>query len=404
MNIPKMRRYKAWLMTVLKKGALSRQEIDLIFRGQLLLPARNRDTGLMQECAAALTMDNSAASQAQRRVWNMIAQDVDRLKQETSQRKAVRRHTGMVIVMVLILALAAAGLAAALSPQVFSFLWGQETPNAFVQKDAADQVKMNLGNIHKEHVAVTILEAAFDGQELRVVYSIRDKNAKRPYTQEDEALLGIAAEKDSLGIICDWVVIDGADVYLSDCGTKSGAQNGELLFYLQALTAEQGVHPEGDFTVGLPLFRNTTGERPASVVPPELQFTLNASDALKLVRNAKPTEATIDGVMYSMIEAAFTPVAGSIRLDVTGDGTRDAKGLVYAFGQDARLYTLAGVPIGEPPVSSFVEAGGQDEPPTAILMRIVPPDVWPEEMLLAIPNKDGKPDLERQIAIELLGK
>jgi len=404
MNIPKRRRYKAWIMTVLKKGALSRQEIDLIFSGQLLLPARNRDTGVMQECATALTMDDFTASQAQRRVWNMIVQDVDRMKRETLQRKAVRRRSGMVIVMLLVLALAAAGLAAALSPKVFSFLWGQDTPNAYVQKDASGLVKANLGNIEKEHVALTILEAVFDGQELRVVYSVRDKGAQRLYTQEDEALLEEVAEKDSLGIICDWVVIDDADVYLSDCGTKPGTENGELLFYLQALTAEQGVTPKGDFAVGLPLFRDTTGERPTSVVPPELQFTLNASRVAKLVRNAKPAEATIDGVKYSMIEAAFTPVAGSIRLDVTGNGAANAKSLVYAFGQDARLYTLDGVQIGEPPLSSFVEPNGQNDPPTAILMRIVPPDVWPEEMLLALPDKDGKPDPVRQIAIKLINK
>ncbi len=401
MNILKRRKYKVWLLATLEKGALSRQEIDIILRGQLLLPARNRDAGLMRECAAALTMDDSDASQAQRRVWNMISKDVEQMKREAAQRKAVRRRTGLVIAMVLVLALAAAGLAAALSPQVFSFLWGQENPNAYVQKDAAGLVKTDLGRIERDHLVITILEAAYDGQELRVVYSVRDKNAQRLYTYEDEALLAKAAEEDSLGIICDWVVLDGADVFLSDCGTNPGAQNGELLYYLQALTAEQGANPEGDFTVGLPLFKDTSGERTKSVVPPELQFTLNAAEAIKLVRTAGPAEATIDGVKFSMTEAAFTPVAGSIRLDVTGNDAANARAVVYTFGLDARLYTLDGVPIGEPPVSSFMEPNGQDAPPTAILMRIVPPDVWAEEMLLALPDKDGKPDAVKRIAIKL---
>ena len=403
MNILKRRKYKAWLMTTLEKDALSSREIDLILRGQLLLPNRNRDAGLMRECANALTMDDSAASQAQRRVWNMISQDIEQMKREAAQRMAVRRRTGIVLTMVLILVLAAAGLAAALSPQVFSFLWGHDTPNAYVQEDAAGLVKTNLGSIEKDPLEITILEAAYDGQELRVVYSVRDKSATRPYTPEDETLLTQAAEKVKLRTICDWVVVDGADINLSDCGTNQGTQNGELLYYLQALMAEQGVHPEGDFRVGLPLHWDTSGERPYTTVPSELTFTLNAKEVMKLVRTAGPAEATIDGMKYSMTEATFTPVAGSIRLDVTGNDVANAKTLVYTFGLDARLYTLDGVQIGEP-VSAFMEPNGYNDPPTAILMRIVPPDVWPEEMLLALPDKDGKPDAVKRIVIRLKAK
>jgi hypothetical protein len=114
------------------------------------------------------------------------------------------------------------------------------------------------------------------------------------------------------------VAVDGADVFLSDCGTNPGEQNGELLFYIQALMAEQDVKPEGDFTVGLPLGKDLSGARPKTIVPPELQFTLNTSETLKLVRTAYPSEVTMDGVHFAMMEATFTPVAGSIRLDVTG--------------------------------------------------------------------------------------
>ena len=398
MNILKRRKYKAWLMTTLKKGELSRREVDLILHGQLLLPARNRDAGLMKECAAALTVDDASASDVERRVWTMISKN---LHQMEKQRKAVRKRTGLVLATVLILALAAAGLAAALSPQVFSFLWGQGTPNAYVQDDASGLVKTSLGSIQKEHVDITIREAAYDGQELRVVYSVRDKNAARlylPYT-EDEKLLNDAAAKDNLGIICDWITVDGRDVYLSDCGENPGEQNGELLFYFQALMAEQDVKPDGNFTVGLPLGKDTSGARPKTVVPPELQFTLNAVEAIKLVRTAAPAEVTVNGVRFAMTEATFTPVAGSIRLDITGGDPAAAKTEAYIWGQDARLYDMDGMQIGQIPVSSFVE--GTDTPPSAILMRIVPPKAWPAEMILALPGTDGKPDSVRRIVIKL---
>ncbi len=398
MNILKRRRYKAWLMTTLKKGALSRREVDLILHGQLLLPARNRDVGLMKECAAALTMDDASASDLERRVWNMISIDIYQMEK---QRKAVRKRTGLVLAMVLMLVLAAASLAAALSPQVFSFLSGQGTPNAYVQEDAAGLVKTSLCSIQKEHVDITILEAAYDGQELRVVYSVRDKNATRPYTphMEDEKLLTDAAALDNLRIICDWVTVDGKDVYLSDCGENPGEQNGELLFYFQALMGEQDVKPEGDFTVGLPLGIDISGARPKTFVPPELQFTLNAAEAIKLVRTAAPAEVTVDGVHFAMTEATFTPVAGSIRLDVTGEDPAVTKTEAYIWGQDARLYAMDGVQMGQPPVSSFVE--GVDTPPSTILMRIVPPETWPSEMILAVPGTDGKPDAAKRIVIKL---
>ena len=60
---------------------------------------------------------------------------------------------------------------------------------------------------------------------------------------------------------------------------------------------------------------------------------------------------------------------------------------------------MDGMQIGQIPVSSFVE--GTDTPPSAILMRIVPPKAWPAEMILALPGTDGKPDSVRRIVIKL---
>jgi hypothetical protein len=34
-------------------------------------------------------------------------------------------------------------------------------------------------------------------------------------------------------------------------------------------------------------------------------------------------------------------------------------------------------------------------------MRIVPPETWPAEMILALPSADGKPDAARRIVIKL---
>jgi hypothetical protein len=102
-----------------------------------------------------------------------------------------------------------------------------------------------------------------------------------------------------------------------------------------------------------------------------------------------------------MTEATFTPVAGSIWLDVTGEDPKITRTEAYTWGLDARLYTTDDVAISQPPLSSFIQPEGVDTPPTAILMRIVPPETWPAEMILALPSADGKPDAARRIVINL---
>jgi hypothetical protein len=136
-------------------------------------------------------------------------------------------------------------------------------------------------------------------------------------------------------------------------------------------------------------------------VPPELLFTLDAREALKLVRDADPSEALVNGVLFVLAEGTFTPVVGTIRLDVSGDDPAKLRKEAYEWGLNARLYNPKGTEIGEAPESSFAHPDGIEAPPAYILMRIVPPETWPSEMILALPGADGKPDAARRIVIKL---
>ncbi len=396
------RRYKAWLST-LEKKALTREEIDQILRGQLLLPAKQRDVGLMKECAAALDEMEGTTHPQKAATWSRIAAGVSQM--EASPRRFVKRRTVLILVVLAVLALAALGVAAAFSHSVFTFLWGQDDPNSYVQGDAAGLLKTNLPSISREHVEIAIREAAYDGKELRVVYSVRNKNATKLYTpydyQGDAAELVEALSMDGLGSVCDWVVVNGKDLNLSDAGELTGDRPGEILYYIQSLLADQDVSPKGDFTVGLPLGRGidpATGRR-RSYVLPELEFTLNAEEAMKLLRTATPAETTVEDIRIEITEATFSPVTGALYLRLTGpDKDKLDKAADQWWGR-AQLYTPEGVQVGICSPEYLDENNWQE----GILVKIdvVPPEAWPEEMILSIPDESGKPDPARQIPLRL---
>ena len=396
------RQYRTWLFATLEKKTLTREEIEKILRGQLLLPVKRRDMSLMKECAAALDEMEGAAHPQKAATWSRIAAGVSQM--EAFPRPFVKRRVVLILVVLAVLALAALGVAAALSPGVFSFLWGQHDPNSYVQENAAGLLKTDLPSISREHVEIIIREAAYDGKELRVVYSVRDKNATRLYTTstwDDVTLLSEAARLDGLGAICDWVMVNGQDPDLSEAGTLTGDRPGELLFYIQSLLADQDIHPKGDFTVGLPLEWGTdpsTG-RYRPYVPPELTFTLNAEEAMRLLRTATPAETTVEGIRIEITEATFSPVTGALYLRLTGPDKDKLENSVSLWWGQAQLFTREGVQMG---ICSpeYMDSNNWQE---GILLKIdvVPPEAWPEEMIFSIPDENGKPDPARQIPVKL---
>ncbi len=402
--MPLFRRYKAWLLSTLQKEALSREDLQKILRGQLLLPEKKRDAALMLECAAALDELEGQTYPGKETTWRRITAALATDKSRVP--RLPRRRAVLILVLLLVLALAAAAVAS-FSPKVFSFLMGEGSPDSYVQRDAEGLLKTNLGRIRGGHVEITITEAAYDGWQLRVVYSIRDLNSHQMFTDEDAMngagdAMGKLANQDGFNTIGDWVTVNGQDAMLSDAGQKGGDQPGEILYYLQALLGDQDIFPVGDFTVAVPLARRQAegSPYPRAYAPPELTFTLNAEEGKKSVRSADPAEITAEGVDVELYQATFSPIAGALYLRLTGADQAAVEKAAEKWWLQSQLYAMDGTQTGI--CSPEYMSGYTPDEGISIKLDVVPPETWPEEMVLALPDAQGGPDSTLRLPVALV--
>jgi hypothetical protein len=422
MKLNSRRRYKAWLRAVLQREDLSREDILKIIRGQLALPAREIDGGLLKECFAELdTPEGGTISGHEEEIWARIRLKIS--DWENSQKAWLHSHGRrriiiLVLMGLLLLALAAAAIAA-FGYRIFGFPLPANYPASYVQEGAYELTRHSLAHASYAHVDVDILEAVYDGKDLRVVYSVWDRNATEKLTEKD-LYQGIAAAKlDGLTSVCDWVEVDGQMPDLSDAAEEPGDRNGEMIYSIESLLSEQNIHPEGIFTVGLPLMKNGKNFKFA---PPELTFTLNADDAKKHVRTAAPAQIDVGNIHIALMEAEFSPMSGAILLAVTDtayvlpDGQEEWKPEdvdyneaeqspagkeTYLWGGKAQLLTADGTQVGISEIEYLDYGAGPGK--MRVKLRVTPPkaDGWPEKMFLAVMDDSGKPDLARRIPVVL---
>jgi hypothetical protein len=402
---------------------MTRDDMMQIIRGQLMLPAREMDGGLLKECFAAIdTPDGGAFSGHEEETWARILLKVGDWE---NGRKAWlaphgrRRLVVLVLAGLLLLALAAAAIATAFGYRIFGFPFPANDPVSYVQEGAYELTRHSLAHASYAHVDVDVLEAVYDGKDLRVVYSVWDRNATEKLTEKD-LYHGIAAALlDGVTCVCDWVEVDGQKPDLSDLAEEPGERNGEMIYSIESLLSEQNIHPEGVFTVGLPIVKN---EKNFSFAPPELTFTLNADDAKKFVRTAAPAQTDAGNFHIAMTEAEFSPMSGAILLTVTDTTYVPLKGQgewkpedgdwageeqsplekeAYLWGGRAQLFSKDGMQVGITETEYWDYRQGPGILPTKL--RVTPPEGegWPEEMFLAVVDDRGKPDPVRRIPVML---
>ena len=416
------RRYRAWLQTALAKESLNREEIEKIICGQLMLPVREIDGGLLKECFAALETPGGESDFAHEdRTWLGIRRDIASMESGSRAKPAVpnaRRMAVLILAAVLLLALAAAAIAAALGYRIFGFPMPADHPASYVQEGAYDLTRRNLVRVSYDHVDVEVREAIYDGKELRVVYSVRDRSASKRLAEEDKYHPMEAAGLDGVLSCCDWVSINGQDVMLSDVGEEPGDLPGEMLYSFSALLSDQDVHPEGVFSVGLPLRKDEAGR---TYAPSELTFTLNAQDARKWVRTAGPADTFVGDFHIAMTEAEFSPLSGAVLLVITDKTQANAQAPGESIPNNetwpgkepspleeeafrwggAQLFTPDGIQVGLAGVAYWSYREGPGIMP--LMLRVTPPqgDGWPAEMILVVCDDKGNKDTGRSIPIRL---
>lgn len=374
---------------------LTREETLVLLTGALDAPARDMDIPLIRECLLSLDPGSQDGLDARgEALWRRIQASIAYRR----QRMPRRRFAAIVLAIVLALALAAVAVGAAMRRGVFNFLYdfGFDRSGAQVQEAAQGLLRTDLASLSLAHVDVAVREAVYDGHDLRVVYSVteRGRTADNPFTEEDLYKSVIDAGWEDGLTCCDWIEVNGQDAYFNDTFQAVGESPGEMLYYLQTNLPDWGITDVGDtMTIGLPM---TRGEDGRTYIHDALRFTIDATVPGGLVRRAAPVEVTLGEVPFTLEEAEFSPVSGIVRIALRGEyGYMDK--LAHLWGH-AKLYAPDGTELG---ITSLDHWGFAEKGRIEVVYTVSPPEVWPDEMLLALPDREGLPDIDCRIPIVL---
>ncbi|MEG1776625.1 MAG: hypothetical protein RR367_08960 [Clostridia bacterium] len=360
----------------------TKRELLAICEAELFARAKHMDTALLTEALDALD-DRADEEAAPHRadVWAKLCGQAKSCIRKPKQKIAVS-----LAFILLLIALAGMGLALALHAGVLTFPsvvfpW---LPRA--DSDAAQSlVQSELFQAQYEHCELRVREAAFDGHQLRIVYSLRDTRAGATLTADDRQQSAIAAAQlDGIGC-CDYLTLDGQDVYLEDTYQLPGEENAEMLYYLAAnipgeISLAQTVivcMPIGEIDL-------QTGKR--------LQISFPLNTATVAARSAQKVGVVWDNLNVTVERAEFSPLHGLVVVRYAAVNPHQPFEPI-----ELSLFTPDGDPVGQKWYSSY---GGSAFVVDQITTQYIPEGSWPEHMVLAPQLVDGQMDQDHLLALD----
>lgn len=370
----------------------SHDELFALCEQELFASSKKMDTKLLLEALRALD-DRPDEVIAPRRaiVWVRIQQ---RIHPVTRARMPRCKFAMLVAVILLLLALAGTCIAWAIKAGVLSFPslalpWVPQVAD----KEAEAIVQENLATVIYPHCALCVREAAYDGHQLRIVYSLRDTRPNAVLTDEEKRDSCIAAAGlDGLGI-CDYLTVDGNDIFLDDTFQMIGECEGEMLYYLSANI------PEGT-TLGNPMHVEMPIGQPQGVgLPRKLEnvsFSLDTSASQASALYVESAATSWGNTQVTVKQAEFSPLHGYIKVIFHSiDSSKPYDAYTPA------LFTLDGNRVEYEWYSSYgdTEDGGK-----VLTIRYIPLEEWPEALLFAHTLYDGSPDRKHCLELKLIKK
>jgi hypothetical protein len=305
---------------------MTRQEVVKLLRGQIFSPAKKVDMPLVDECLRYLDEAYSNGSIPNEDVvWTRI-----KARLNEKHRHFVPARRALVISLIVVLLLALLGVAYAIfGRNVFNFYFDAGWPKSegAVQDSAYQLLNSNLLHTSFAHTDLDVLEAVYDGHELRMVYSLWWRDATETYPairtvreaggKNIEEIDASCFEADGIARMCDWMEVNGESVYFSDIWTVMGGRPGQVLYYLQTNLFEYDVDIGDELTIGLPLlkvpFTRPDGSKTMAHLPTaETTFTIPVTRKEGLAYRLVPMGPQTTGG-YPMLVATgyFSPEAGS---------------------------------------------------------------------------------------------
>lgn len=362
----------------------TRKEAMLVCREEIFSRAWDMDAALLLEALRALD-DRPRESacphmeQNERRLMRAI---------EADGRRSARKLAAGLAAAALLILLAAGCAAWAYSGGVLSFM--SEAPDIVpvpeVTGEAAQAlVQRELAVVRYAACELRVREAAFDGHQLRIVYSTRDT---RRETGAIDVAGGYLEAEDASGLsMCDFVTVNGQDVYFCDAAYMAG-EEGELLHYLAA-NLPKGFDAGEMLRVELPVGKARGYGRPRE--QENVRFTLSVDTAG--ARSAREAVTVWGDVRVSLERLELSPMHGLLEATMTSTGT----GSAWADTQ-LTLCGEDGLPVGYEGYSCW--GGSQREGYVQQITQFTPTGAWPDALYIAELGEDGRMNPERCLRVE----
>lgn len=381
----------------------------------LSAPAKKMDVPLLDECLKAIDpVYEAGAYPNQGVVWARIAAAIP-------QKRRLSRRQAAVLLLAALLLLSLIGAALAyFYRDIFNFTFdaGWEKSGGTVQESAYKLRSQNLAHLSLAHTDIDVLEAVYDGHELRVVYSLWWRDAKEPLPMSEytEYIDTGCFVLDGVASMCDWIEVNGQDAFFSDIHTVPGEKPGQALFYLQTNLFDWNIEPKDELVVGLPLLLKEHPLRDGGTAligasDPRLMFTVPVIKGEGLYFKAAPMESVmVDGHPMRVVLGRFSPVSSVLRLEIADPEEKfDPKDYMTVQPLDTYSLTWTGAvlcdmdlnPLGLTSIEAI--AFGTDGPHSITLhFSVTPPAKWPPKVQLVRTDEAGNLIPGHAVVFELM--
>lgn len=384
----------------LTEGVLKDEQVRALIDWQLSRREEDVDSQLIEECLMFLYPD--AAGMDPARKAQMLVGFQEMIDKPGTHRRAKPQHMNrrprkaLVIAMLLILMLALAVSAVAywISRGVLNFNddfgWGtpivsQEGAEEFVSAGA-------LAHMELEHVSIDVLEAVYDGAEMRIVYGITSKVGQPYLPPDDDTIYTIPGAEEDEVHMCDYVFINDQDAYFYDTYETLGDNPNQVLYYLQTNLKAWNVDVTGAETLRIEL--PMLGRPAYKQKPKTVAFTIPAEVPEEMVRGAKLIGSDASGYEVSLAYAGFSPVCGYAELHFSGITKEEFETRCFGMGN---ILTVDGNRLS----GAHLEGNTREENGGITLgFSVMPPaDGWPDELELIV-VMEGEPNWSAHIELD----
>ncbi|HPF87197.1 MAG TPA: hypothetical protein PK537_03965 [Candidatus Limiplasma sp.] len=360
-------------------------ELLALCQSELFRKAKRMDTRLLKEALCALDdRPDTEAAPNRSMVWAKLT-----VRIQTRVRIPKRKLALIFAIILLLIAMVGVGLAWAFHAGVLSFPSLAMRQFQSVESEAAQSlVQADLYCAQYANCIFRVREAAYDGHQLRIVYSLQDTREGAALAESDLYASSIAAAQlDGVGC-CDYLTLDGQDVYLEDTFQLPGEDNAEMLYYISAIIPEE-IQVSDVITIKMPIGELDPATR--TRLHDDVIFTVNTVQAAQYALCAEPVTAVWDNLTVEVTRADFSPLDGLVQVIYRAADTS----LPYTR-LELRLFTPDGEPVGYQRPAAYSGAGTATD---TIITQYIPTEGWPEQMVLAPTLANGSMDADHVILL-----